>query len=73
MFVCVFFFTPFRAHQTQIRRAEYSEAIFAGAQVALRSMAAGARAKLPPAVLSAQEDALLALGCVLLIFFVLVL
>ena len=48
--------------EAQIRRAEYSESVFATAREALTRMAAGARAKLPPAVLSAQEDALLALG-----------
>lgn len=48
--------------EAQIRRAEYSESVYATAREALTRMAAGARAKLPPAVLSAQEDALLALG-----------
>lgn len=48
--------------EAQIRRAEYSESVFAEAKNALMRMATGARARLPPAVLSAQEDALLALG-----------
>lgn len=48
--------------EAQIRRAQYSESLFATAREALTRMASGARARLPPAVLSAQEDALLALG-----------
>lgn len=48
--------------QTQIRRAEYWESVFAATKEALVRMAQGAVNKLPPAVLSAQEDALLALG-----------
>lgn len=48
--------------ETQIRRAEYWESVFAATKEALVRMAQGAVNKLPPAVLSAQEDALLALG-----------
>ncbi len=48
--------------EAQIRRAEYFESVFGTAREALTRMAAGARSRLPPAVLSAQEDALLALG-----------
>ncbi|CAN0255231.1 unnamed protein product, partial [Ectocarpus sp. 4 AP-2014] len=48
--------------EAQIRRAEYFESVFAAAKEALTRMAAGARSRLPPTVLAAQEDALLALG-----------
>lgn len=48
--------------EAQIRRAEYFESVFAETREALTRMATGARSRLPPTVLAAQEDALLALG-----------